>query len=47
MFGGLVRFDVGYGAGLPSPRMVDEQLRVDAEQAVEQFLVVIVGGSPE
>ena len=40
----LIRFNVGDGTGLPAPGMVDEQLRIDAEKLVKQFLVVIIRG---
>ena len=40
----LVRLDIGHGYRLISPAMVDQEFRVHAEQFIEQFLVVVVGG---
>ena len=42
-----VGLDVLYPAGFPAPGVVDEELGVDAEQPVEQLLVVVFAGFPE
>ena len=38
----LVRLHVRDGAGLPAPGVVDQNLRVDPEQLVEQLLIVVI-----
>ena len=43
----LVRLDVGHGDRLIAPGMVDQQLRIHAEQPVKQLLVVVVGGAAD
>ena len=43
----LVRLHVRDGAGLPAPGMVDQNLRVDPEQLVQQLLIVVVRGLPD
>ena len=40
----LVGLHVRDGAGLPAPGVVDEQLGIDAEQFVQELLVVVVRG---
>ena len=41
---GLVGLDIGNGAGLPAPGMVDEQLGVDTEELIEEGFVMEGGG---
>ena len=41
VLGRAVGLDGRDGAGLPAPRVVDEQLRILAEQAVEQLLILL------
>ena len=36
--------DFPHGAGLPAPGMVDQQLRVDPEQLIEQVLIMVIAG---
>ena len=43
----LIRLDVRDRARLPAPCVVDEQFGVHAEHAVQQILVVVVGGSTD
>ena len=38
---GPIRLDVGNRAGLPAPRVVNEQFRVDSKQMVQQVFVMI------
>ena len=38
----LIGFHVRNSAGLPAPGMVDQNLRIDAEQPVQQFLAVVI-----
>ena len=45
--GGAVGLDVRQRAGFPTPGVVDEQLRVDAEELVEKVLAVILSGAAQ